>query len=319
LQITIINDMKFITTESLKRPEVTRWHARIMERYTPPAGIKLTVVLPCSARKPYSKSKSHRIFREFIKKGAGKKIGLVHEVMLTSPLGLVPRELEGVYPAAHYDTPVTGEWSEEEREIAIRLLGDYMKKAKTDIIAHVDGAYRDIADGLGIRMTPENIRSDASLGELAVEVSEALENSKKIKRNKIDAYRAVCDFQFGKGASSLLLPKGTGENRGRLFVDGAQVAAVNPGTGYLALSLEGGKLLKDFGKHIVEISFKPETNNIFSIGVENAGDDIRVGDEVIVLYKNKVAGVGRASLCGDEMARAKKGLAVAMRHREKEL
>jgi predicted RNA-binding protein (TIGR00451 family) len=115
------------------------------------------------------------------------------------------------------------------------------------------------------------------------------------------------------------LPPGTGENRGRLFVDGVQVAAVNPNSGYLALSLEGGKLLKDFGKHIVEISFKPETGNIFSIGVEAAGDDIRPGDEVIVLYKDKVAGVGKAALCGDEMARAKKGLAVAMRHREKEL
>ncbi|MBU2560660.1 DUF5591 domain-containing protein [archaeon] len=309
--------MKFITHESLTRPEVVRWQSRMVERYAPPPEIKLTVVLPCSARKPYSKSKSHRIFEEFIKKGAGKKIGLVHEVMLTSPLGLVPRELEGVYPAAHYDTPVTGAWSEKEKEIAIRLLKDYMGKAKTDIIAHVDGAYRDIASELGIRMTPENIRSDGALEELAVEVSRALVSSNKIKRNKIDPYRAVCDFQFGKGASPYLLPYGTGENRGRLFVDGAQVAAVSPGTGYLALSLEGGKMLKDFGAHIVEISFRPDTNNIFSAGVENAGDDIRVGDEVIVLYKDKVAGVGRAALSGTEMARAKKGLAVALRHRKK--
>lgn len=289
----------------------------MMERYTPPKGIKLTVVLPCSARKPYSKSRSHRIFKEFIKKGAGKKIGLVHEVVLTSPLGLVPRELEGVYPAAHYDMPVTGQWSTEEKEIAVRLLEDYMGKAKTDVIAHVDGAYRDIVGELGIRMTGEDIRSDAALGGLASEVSKALENSKKIKRDKIGPFRAVCNFQFGKGASSYLLPPGTGENRGRLFVDAVQVAAVNPNSGYLALSLEGGKLLKDFGKHIVEISFKPETNNIFSIGVENAGDDIRPGDEVIVLYKDKVAGVGRAALGGSEMVGAKKGLAVALRHRKR--
>jgi archaeosine synthase len=227
----------------------------------------------------------------------------------------VPRELEGVYPAAHYDTPVTGHWSGEEREIAIRLLGDYMKKAKTDVIAHVDGAYRDITSELKIRMTPENIRSDGALEELASEVSKSLENYKKIKRNKIDPCRAVCDFQFGKGASSHLLPHGTGENRGRLFVDGTQVTAINPSSGYLALSLLGGEMLKDFGAHIVEISFNPETNNIFSIGVEAAGTDIRPGDEVIVLYKDKVVGVGRAALCGSEMARAKKGLAVALRHR----
>lgn len=309
--------MKFITAESLSRPEVVRWHNRMIERYTPPGGIKLTVVLPCSARKPYSKSRTHRLFTEYIRRGAGKLRGLVHEVMLTSPLGLVPRELEGVYPAAHYDTPVTGHWSREEKEIAVRLLGDYMKKAKTDVIAHVDGAYRDIVSGLGIRTTGEDVRSDAALEGLKAEVSKALEKFKAKKRYKMEPYRKVCDFQFGKGASSYLLPQGTGENRGRLFVDGTQVAAVNPNSGYLALSLEGGKLLEGFGKHIVEISFKPETNNIFSIGVENASDDIRVGDEVIVLYKDEVAGVGRAALGGTEMAHAKKGLAVALRHRKK--
>lgn len=307
--------MEFVTAQSLSRPEVLRWHRRIVERYIPPRGIKLTVVLPCSARKPYSRSRSHMLFKEYIRSGAGKRLGLVHEVILTSPLGLVPRELENVYPAAHYDTPVTGHWSEEEREIAVRLLEGYMKKAKTYMIAHVDGAYRDIASELGIRMTGEGIRSDAALEELAAEVSKALEKFKPVKKDKINPFRKVCDFQFGKGASGYLLPDGTKERRGRLFFNGSQTAAVNRGTGYLALTLDGGKMLREFGAHIVEISFKPETNNIFSVGVEKADEGIRPNDEVIVLYKNKVAGVGRAALNGAEMVRAKKGLAVALRHR----
>ena len=43
----------------------------------------------------------------------------------------------------------------------------------------------------------------------------------------------------------------------------------------------------------------------------------RPGDEVIVVYRGKVAGVGKAALSGTEMVRAKKGLAVAMRHRQR--
>jgi len=289
----------------------------MIERYTPPASIKLTVILPCSARKPYSRSRSHLLFREYIRKGAGKRIGLLHEVILTSPLGLVPRELENIYPAAHYDTPVTGHWSAEEREIALGLLKDYMKKAKTSAIAHVNGAYRDIAGELGIPMTGENVRSDESLEELAIEISKGLEGLKPLKRDKIEPFRKVCDFQFGKGASKYLLPDGTKENRGRLFFKDEQVAAVNRGTGYLALALEGGKMLREFGRHLVEISFKPETNNIFSVGVEKADERIRPGDEVIVVYKDGVAGVGRAALNGTEMVRASKGLAVALRHRRK--
>ena len=34
--------------------------------------------------------------------------------MVTSPLGLVPRDLEETWPASHYDIPVSGEWSLDE-------------------------------------------------------------------------------------------------------------------------------------------------------------------------------------------------------------
>ncbi len=307
--------MEFISSQSISRPEVLRWHQRIIERYTPPKGVKLTVVLPCSARKPYSRSRSHKLFQDYIIKGAGKQRNLVHEVILTSPLGLVPRELEGVYPAAHYDMPVTGHWSAEEKEIAARLLENYMKKAKTDVIAHVDGAYREITEGVGIHTTGKNVRSDGALKTLKEEVSKALKDLTPVKRDKIEPLRKVCNFQFGRGASGYLLPDGTKETGYRLFFNDRQVAALNRNTGYLALTLEGGEMLKGFNRHLVNISFKPETNSIFSVGVEGADEGIRPGDEVIVVRKGKVAGVGRAALSGDEMVRAKKGLAVALRHR----
>ena len=68
--------MKYYSCDSLNRPEVKRWHRRIKEYYFPPEDIKLTVVLPCSAKKPYSISKSHMKFRKAIK--AGAEIGRAH-------------------------------------------------------------------------------------------------------------------------------------------------------------------------------------------------------------------------------------------------
>jgi archaeosine synthase len=308
--------MKFITAQSLDRPEVLRWHRRIVERYTPPRGIKLTVLLPCSAKKPYSKSKSHMLFRRHIRRGAREKLGLLHEVVLTSPLGIVPRELENLYPAAHYDTPVTGHWSREEKDIVVRLLSDYMEKAKTRVIGHVDGAYREICRELGIGMTPQDISSEESLGELEEEISVALEGSPLVKIDRrLEGLRKICDFQFGLGSSDHLMPEGARMKGSAVFLDDEQVAAINPATGFLALSLAGGRLLKDYGRHLVEISFKPETNSIFCVGVEKAGEEVRPNDEVIVVYKGKVVGVGRAVLNGEEMVRAKRGLAIRLRHR----
>ena len=77
---------------------------------------KVMILLPCSARKPYRLSKSHSQFRRAIASTG------CPEVMMTSPFGLVPRDLEDVWPAANYDVPVTGEWSKDELEWVQRML-----------------------------------------------------------------------------------------------------------------------------------------------------------------------------------------------------
>lgn len=306
--------MLLATEESLQRPEVVRWRKRIIERYTPPPGIELTVILPCSARKPYSMSKSHQHFREYIKRGAKGKSALVHEVVLTSPFGLVPRELEALYPVAHYDVPVTGHWSGEEKQVAMMLLGDYLKKTGKPAIAHVEGAYRDICGALNVKMT-EGGHAKHKIESLTKAIEEALAGLKPVKTNRRrDALRAVCDFQFGRGAGNVIIPDEAAVKGSQVFLGGEQIAAVNPNNGYLALTLAGGELLKKYGSSWVEISFKPETNSIFAVGIEDADLGIRPGDEVVVLYQGNVVGVGKAVLNGAEMALAKKGLAVQLRH-----
>ena len=94
--------MRANSAESLQRAEVRRFAERVIIRYIPPK-TDVAVLLPCSAKKPYSLSQSHRKFQAAI-------AGRAHELIVTSPLGLVPRELECVYPAGHYDVPVTGYW-----------------------------------------------------------------------------------------------------------------------------------------------------------------------------------------------------------------
>jgi|Deesub1362A_J573_1020465.scaffolds.fasta_scaffold00005_57 archaeosine synthase len=306
--------MKLVTERSLTRPEIVRWHRRIKERYLPPEGIKLSILLPCSAKKPYSRSKSHMLFIKHIKKGAGDKRNLVHEVSITSPLGLVPRELEKLYPAAHYDIPVTGYWTREEKDIVKELIYSYMEKTDAEVIAHVDGPYREICEEIGIPTTGGNVYSTRALKELERLVSEKLKSYPPVRIDrKREAIKKILDFQFGLGASkyfSKIIVKGSA-----VFVEEEQVATINPSTGYFALTLRGGELLKEYGRYYVKISFRLESSTIFGIGVEKADHEIRPNDEVVVIYEGKVVGVGRAYLSGEEMERAKRGLAVKLRHR----
>ena len=82
---------------SLENPSVVDFQQRLSD-YVPPAKNMVLLVLPCSARKPYFKSSSHKRFYNTIKE-VDNYLAL-HIVSVTSPLGLVPRELEFCYPAA---------------------------------------------------------------------------------------------------------------------------------------------------------------------------------------------------------------------------
>ena len=103
--------------DSLNNPIITKWVDFMNQNYQPPHGLdEVLILLPCSARKPYRMSNSHRKFLDAIGNSA------FHEVMVTSPLGLVPRDLEETWPASHYDIPVTGDWSLNEIERTKQML-----------------------------------------------------------------------------------------------------------------------------------------------------------------------------------------------------
>ena len=99
---------------TLEHPSVVDFQQRLSD-YVPPAKNMVLLILPCSARKPYFKRSSHKRFYKSIKE-VNNYLAL-HIVSVTSPLGLVPRELEFCYPAAHYDIAVTGEWSASEIQL----------------------------------------------------------------------------------------------------------------------------------------------------------------------------------------------------------
>lgn len=309
--------MKYYSCEAIARPEVRRWHSRLRERYLPPEA-KLAVLLPCSAKKPYSNSKSHKIFRRALKMGARGKLGLLHEITLTSPLGVVPRELETVFPACCYDTSVSGYWSEEEKAVVRGLLRDYQSKSSARLIGYCSGAYAEILDSLGIEVVArENILKEESLGLLKERVREILGREEKARRDRhLERLRSTADFQFGIGVGKLLLPKGVKLKGRELRYRGGAIARLNQLTGLLNLTLAGAEALAREDRYTVHVDFRPRTNSILCPGVMQADRDIRPRDEVVVMYRGDMAGVGKAVLSGAEMLRASYGQAVKLRRRK---
>lgn len=301
------------TSESLKRVEVTRFAERVLNRYKPPASDVL-LLLPCSARKPYSTSRSHSLFAEAV----GSHRRYLHELILTSPLALVPRELEEVYPAASYDVPVTGHWDLEERAWLLGCLEAYLKRNKyTRIVAHLEGELEEAvkSSGLDAVFTGGGTKDD-NLAKLSEAVSEACRNVRRTGDPRIQRYRAVTDFYFGEGAGDALLA-GKVVVRGREIQDEKKkpLAMMAP-NGMVAISIEGARRLAPIGSYIVTIGDFLPKGSLLAPGVVDADEQIRPGDQVIIRGE-KACGVGRAKMSGWEMVQSKRGVAAELRHIEK--
>ncbi|MDK2893010.1 MAG: archaeosine synthase alpha-subunit [Methanohalophilus sp.] len=311
------------TSESLTRCEVVRFAKRIQQRYIPPEK-DILLLLPCSAKKPYSTSLSHS---KFIR-AMGKNRKYVQEMILTSPMGIVPRELEIVYPAAHYDTTVTGYWDAEERKWVESCLENFLENHNyKHIIAHVDGDYREICEdvarktGIEFVYTAEDSCTDAtSLKKLENTLNEIETEGLRKGDWRRDTLRAIADYQFGSGAGKLLVQESDKIKapypKHQVFAGKMQVTTLVPQYGSLALGLEGAKRIIGMKRYIVHIDDFVPKGSILAPGITDADPDIRPLDEVIVVGK-KAIGVGRAFMGGKEMKESVRGVAVDLRHVKK--
>ncbi len=329
--------MRVNTMESLRRIEVKRFASRVLERYRPPSeagrrGSQILLILPCSARKPYSSSQSHKKFIDAIKDYRGH----IHELILTSPLGVVPRELELVYPAAFYEIPVTGYWDAEEREWVSSCLRAYLERNRGSYEAIVVHLRLDSGYGAICRAAVEDLEPDMEVIYTCKEHEEeysqaALERLRSciaglcgtearlpVHDLRVRMLRAMADYQFGPGTGAELV-KGGERITGKyphfvLSSTEGVLARIVPEYGLIALTVRGARRIERVirDRYRVEIGDFVPRGSILAPGVVNAGEEIRENDEVI-FHGAKAFGVGRAKMSGWEMVASRRGVAVNVR------
>lgn len=307
----------FNTIESFSRPEVTYFFQRSAEVYSPRS--KTVLLLPCSAKKPYLTSKTHRTVRNAV----GRLIRGVNEIIISSPL-VVPRELELVYPAINYDTPVTGYWSDEEINFVAERLASLLTKGEFEtVIAHVEGGYRKAVEkalsiaGMDCVFTAEgNILSAESLSRLRQELEKA-------DRVAFDLYeeifRHVCMYQYGVEVEGRLrgrypeLELFEGQGKVKRV---ARIARIDTRYGCLEPNFILAEKLLKLGRYAVRIDDFDPKGTIFAPAVLEADSSIKPGDYV-VFHNSTILGVGRALMFGDEMVEAIRGYAIEVRRKRR--
>ena len=285
--------LRIHSVESHDDPIILDWVNFMTNDYTSPEGLDdILVLLPCSARKPYSFSRSHRSFHRAMNHNAA------HEVMVTSPLGLVPRDLEQTWPAGYYDIPVTGDWTQDEIIRVTQMIDSLVERNN----------YRLIINHSGMEYNSETPLIDTRQGSSATNpeslerLGKAIYENVRVKRRSgekmnLDNFKSVARLHH---LNDLWL-EGT-EVRGRIprwkiLKDGEQLAMWAPERGGFSLAKPSIPILESLNSlkrvNLKEnIKWKGDINLAI---LESYDESIRAGEDILVMQGSQCLGSARAA------------------------
>ena len=295
---------RFNSSSSRNDPLVYDWKVRVADKYTPPPHCEsVLLLLPCSERKPYRESQSHRRFSRHI------PFTCVDQVMVTSPLGLVPRSLEDFWPAAHYDIPVTGDWDLDEISMIREMVQSLVDRIGYRIIINHSGINLSSIDGdFELIDTRKNSTagSPEALEKLQITISDVVQRLElrgpKGHRHRLEMYRSASRFLYGSDVWLSDVKIEGRPPRWRIEKEGKQIAQWHPRAGRFAFSKSSLKILHE-GNVLRRVHLLPDVEwkgDIFVSIVQSYPDGIREGDDILVMQNGILIGSARAVAPGWE-------------------
>lgn len=263
------------------------------------------VILPPS-RKPYSKFISGKL-GEFYIYGSERELDLEDTdfMVLDIPFGLVPLDIDEVYPLSQNESPKIKDVD------SIEFIEDFI----SEFVEYYDQTliHSRVIKNLEIGLYNKHSQSDEI----------------RFKKDDLRKIKAIADYQFGVGAGEALFKgnikieksKKTGKIR-HIYDKGVIVANMRASDSFLVLSKEGAKRLHNsmpYPENRVVVNedsvpFARDGKSVFAKFVTDCDENIRSNDEVLIVSEdNELLAYGKALLCAHEMGDFNTGQAVKTR------
>ena len=288
-------------SESLCRSEVLRHMQKLREM---PKKRDLVILPP--TRKPYSKFVSGKL-GEFYVYGAERELDLDNTdfMVLDIPFGLIPLDIDEVYPLSQNDAPKTRDVdSIEFMEDFISEFVEYYEQ----VLIH-SRVNRDLEMGL---------YDSCSFSD---EIRYPNDDVRKVK--------AIADYQFGQGAGEALFSgnikieksKKTGKIR-HIYDGKVLIVNMRASDSYLILSKEGAKRLHNrmaYPQNRVVVTedsvpFALDGKSVFCKFVAECDENIRAKDEVLIVdEEDNLLAYGKSLLSACEIEQFETGQAIKTR------
>jgi 7-cyano-7-deazaguanine tRNA-ribosyltransferase len=125
----------FFNAISLMRPEVVHYRKLLGGRYVKPKRAKTLLLMPQTETKPFHKSREYkRIARTLRQEEQGKDE--IHTCFYAFPFGVVPAELDEVYPLSQHETVLP--LDKETTEYVAEQVADYVNRANYETVVLIN-------------------------------------------------------------------------------------------------------------------------------------------------------------------------------------
>jgi 7-cyano-7-deazaguanine tRNA-ribosyltransferase len=94
----------YFNSVGLARPEIVRHRKRLNERYRHPKNAKVLFLVPQTRNKPFHKAPEFKKIRQLLRRLGIELANQIHVCVYTAPFGVVPLELDEVYPLSQHET-----------------------------------------------------------------------------------------------------------------------------------------------------------------------------------------------------------------------
>jgi 7-cyano-7-deazaguanine tRNA-ribosyltransferase len=94
----------FFNSISLMRPEVVHYRKNLTERYTKPKQAETLLLMPQTQTKPFHKSQEYKQVAKLLNYKLKENLGEVHVCFYAAPFGVIPLELDEIYPLSQHET-----------------------------------------------------------------------------------------------------------------------------------------------------------------------------------------------------------------------
>jgi 7-cyano-7-deazaguanine tRNA-ribosyltransferase len=115
----------FFNSVGLSRPEVVHYRKNLKERYVKPELAETLLLMPQNQTKPFHKSREYKQIAKLINENK-ENLGKVHVCFYTAPFGVVPIELDEVYPLSQHETVLP--FDKEMVEYVANQVADYISR-----------------------------------------------------------------------------------------------------------------------------------------------------------------------------------------------